>query len=106
MRVVSYYRDMKAQDIQIGSAVQFDEYGTGTHNGTVLSVTGTGGSGNVVIGSVEPPLGDGKTTTTKMAAFCKPASECPPPNPNAGKGNQSDIRNYVNKASSARGEGK
>lgn len=95
---------MKAQDIQIGSMVQFPEYGTGTHNGTVLSVTGTGGSGSVEIGNIEPPLGDGKPTTTKLAAFCKPAAECPPPNPNAGKGNQSGIRNYVNRNSSERGE--
>ena len=95
---------MKAQDIEIGSVVQFGEYGTGTHNGIVLRVAGIGGSGEVEIGNIEPPLGDGKTTTTKLAAFCKPARECSLPNPNAGKGNQSSIRGYVNRASSERGQ--
>ena len=87
---------MKAQDIEIGSRVQFSEYGSGTHNGTVISVSGTGGAGMVEIGEIEPALRSLKTIMREMAAMVKPAADCPAPNPNAGKGNQSAIRSYVN----------
>ena len=86
---------MKAEDVQIGSRVQFSEYGSGTHNGTVVAVAGTGGSGKIEITDIEPPLRSLKTTVREMAALIRPAAESAPPNPNAGKGHQSEIRNYV-----------
>ena len=49
----------------------------------------------VEISDIEPPLRSLKTTVREMAAMVKPAAECPAPNPNAGKGNQSAIRSYV-----------
>ena len=107
-RVVSYYKrvvhikipfekekKMKAQEVEIGSRVQFSEYGSGTHNGTVVSVTGTGGAGIVEITDIEPVLRSLKTTVREMAAMVKPAADCPAPDPKAGKGNQAAIRNYI-----------
>ena len=88
---------MKAEDVQIGSKVQFSEYGSGTHNGIVLSVSGEGGAGKIEIGEIDPPLRSRKTTIREMAALVKAVNECPAPNPNAGKGHQSAIRNYVDR---------
>ena len=86
---------MKAQDIEIGSRVQFSEYGSGTHNGTVISVTGTGGAGMVEIGDIEPPLRSLKATVRELVGLVNLAAECPAPDPKAGKGNQSAIRAHV-----------
>lgn len=49
----------------------------------------------IEIGTIEPPL-PSKATVRIMAAMLKPAATSPAPNPNAGKGNQSSIRSYVN----------
>ena len=87
-------RNAKGEDLRIGDRVQFLDYGTGTHNGTVSKITGTGGSAWVQIEDIDPPLRS-KQTTRELASMLKLASQSPPPNARAGKGPQHGIRGYV-----------